>query len=363
MLLPLHTLIFIFLQEISRLQEENDKLKARLRSLESQVWLRLLKHTASSIPCSSLPDWFLQAMSALDEKSRAERALKDLQKVQGEDMVRPEFAHVSSNWWVTMKELTFYWVCFLFQLPAKDQEISSLEDTVAALKEDYERCLSASAASQKDLQENLVSSKHQLLRVQEQLLLAEKVRLVSLPPPIGCIQGAASLTLSYVCICRSWRRSSSRLQPTATWRRSWPRRTSRLKNWGNSCRGSFTSVSSSPVLRLLNREICLAFRYEPDEWAGTKDGKINRCPDVWTRRRARTDNDLHTRRCSRCLDSHTVAVTLLLLFYAKKMSRSCLKRPCPLVWLILVHKDLQSNRLGLIFSFLALFSSISVWRF
>lgn len=65
---------------------------------------------------------------------------------------------------------------------------------MAALKEDYERCLSASAASQKDLQENLVSSKHQLLRVQEQLLLAEKVRRVSPPPPIGCIPGAASLT-------------------------------------------------------------------------------------------------------------------------------------------------------------------------
>ncbi|XP_003968165.1 leucine zipper transcription factor-like protein 1 [Takifugu rubripes] len=108
-------------REISRLQEENDKLKARLRSLESQ------------------------AMSALDEKTRAERALKDLQKGQGEDT-----------------------------LSVKAQDISSLEDTVAALKEDYERCLSASAASQKDLQENLVSSKHQFLRVQEQLALAEK---------------------------------------------------------------------------------------------------------------------------------------------------------------------------------------------
>lgn len=81
-------------------------------------------------------------------------------------------------------------------------------------------------------------------------------------------------------------------------------------------------------------------------------------------RRARTDDDLHTRTCSRRLDSHAVAVTLLLLFYAKKkMSRSCLKRPCPLVSLILVRQDLQSNHLGLIFSFLALFSSISVWRF
>uniref|UniRef100_A0A1A8KZF1 Leucine zipper transcription factor-like protein 1 n=1 Tax=Nothobranchius pienaari TaxID=704102 RepID=A0A1A8KZF1_9TELE len=101
--------------EITRLQEENDKLKSRLRTLESQ------------------------AMSALEEKTKAARALKDLQKVQGEQ-----------------------------------KEINSLESTVAALKEDYERSLSASAASQKDLQENLISAKHELLRVQEQLALAEK---------------------------------------------------------------------------------------------------------------------------------------------------------------------------------------------
>ncbi|MEQ2264278.1 Leucine zipper transcription factor-like protein 1 [Xenotaenia resolanae] len=102
-------------KEIARLQEENDKLKSRLRTLESQ------------------------AMSALDEKTKAERALKDLKRTQGEQ-----------------------------------QEISSLEDTVAALKEDYERSLSAKAASQKDLQENLITAKHELLRVQEQLALAEK---------------------------------------------------------------------------------------------------------------------------------------------------------------------------------------------
>lgn len=102
-------------KEIARLQEENDKLKARLRTIESQ------------------------AMSAIDEKTKAERALKDLQKVQGEE-----------------------------------REISSLENTVAALREDYEKCLSANASSQRDLQENLISSKHELLRVQEQLALAEK---------------------------------------------------------------------------------------------------------------------------------------------------------------------------------------------
>lgn len=35
-------------------------------------------------------------MSALDEKTRAERALKDLQKVQVEDMVMPKFADICS---------------------------------------------------------------------------------------------------------------------------------------------------------------------------------------------------------------------------------------------------------------------------
>ncbi|XP_038156566.1 leucine zipper transcription factor-like protein 1 isoform X2 [Cyprinodon tularosa] len=102
-------------KEIARLQEENDKLKSRLRTLESQ------------------------AMSVLDEKTKAERALKDLQRTQGDQ-----------------------------------QEISSLENTVAALKEDYERSLSANAATKKDLQENLITAKHELLRVQEQLSLAEK---------------------------------------------------------------------------------------------------------------------------------------------------------------------------------------------
>ncbi|XP_017578805.1 leucine zipper transcription factor-like protein 1 isoform X2 [Pygocentrus nattereri] len=102
-------------KEISRLQEENDKLRARLRTLESQ------------------------AMSALDEKVKAERALKDLQKIQGDQ-----------------------------------QEISNLEDTVAAMQADFEKSLTANATSQKELQESLVLAKHDLLRVQEQLSLAEK---------------------------------------------------------------------------------------------------------------------------------------------------------------------------------------------
>ncbi|XP_051538288.1 leucine zipper transcription factor-like protein 1 isoform X1 [Myxocyprinus asiaticus] len=108
-------------KEISRLQEENDKLKSRLRTLESQ------------------------AMSALDDKSKAERALKDLQKNQGDH-----------------------------QSAMHAQEIANLEDTVAVLQADFEKTLSANVASQKDLQDNLVSAKHDLLRIQEQLSLAEK---------------------------------------------------------------------------------------------------------------------------------------------------------------------------------------------
>uniref|UniRef100_A0A3P9N2A3 Leucine zipper transcription factor-like protein 1 n=1 Tax=Poecilia reticulata TaxID=8081 RepID=A0A3P9N2A3_POERE len=107
--------------EIAKLQEDNDKLKSRLRTLESQ------------------------AMSALDEKAKLERTLKDVQRTQGEQ-----------------------------KLSAQTKEINNLEDTVAALTEDYERSLSANKATQKELKESLITAKHELLRVQEQLALAEK---------------------------------------------------------------------------------------------------------------------------------------------------------------------------------------------
>lgn len=55
------------------------------------------------------------------------------------------------------------------------QEIANLEGTVAAMQADFEKTLNANVASQKDLQDSLVSAKHDLLRVQEQLSLAEKV--------------------------------------------------------------------------------------------------------------------------------------------------------------------------------------------
>ncbi|TTN99759.1 Leucine zipper transcription factor-like protein 1 [Bagarius yarrelli] len=89
-------------KEISRLQEENGQLKARLRRLESQ------------------------AMIALDEKCEAEKALNDLQKIQGEQQ---NTMHV--------------------------QELSKLEDTVAAMQIDFVKTLSARSSSQKELQDEL----------------------------------------------------------------------------------------------------------------------------------------------------------------------------------------------------------------
>uniref|UniRef100_A0A8C7PSG6 Leucine zipper transcription factor-like protein 1 n=1 Tax=Oncorhynchus mykiss TaxID=8022 RepID=A0A8C7PSG6_ONCMY len=78
-------------KEISRLQEENDKLKGRLQTMETL-------EVACSIPI------VFQAMGALVFSSKAERALKNLQKVQGEQ-----------------------------KMATRSQEITSLEDTVAAL--------------------------------------------------------------------------------------------------------------------------------------------------------------------------------------------------------------------------------------
>lgn len=141
-----------------------------------------------------------------------------------------------------------------FKLAAQSQEISGLEDTVASLRDDYERSLSANSASQKGLQENLISAKHELLRVQEQLSLAEKVCvtvcvffvLTSRPTltsicKLTRVRGflkhvfqsrpsygngsvsvrSASVAVIFMCVCvcvacRSWTRSSSKLRPTAT---------------------------------------------------------------------------------------------------------------------------------------------------
>ncbi|XP_048190519.1 leucine zipper transcription factor-like protein 1 [Perognathus longimembris pacificus] len=108
-------------KEIWRLQEENERLKARLKTVE------------------------IQATNALEEKSELEKALRDLQLDQGN---KQDFT--------------------------KSQDLSDLEDTVAALKSEFQKTLSDKTENQKSLEENLATAKHDLLRVQEQLSMAEK---------------------------------------------------------------------------------------------------------------------------------------------------------------------------------------------
>ncbi|KAM8758618.1 leucine zipper transcription factor-like protein 1 isoform 1-T1 [Rhynchonycteris naso] len=108
-------------KEILRLQEENEKLKSRLKTLE------------------------MQATDVLDEKAQLERALQDLQLVQGN---------------------------------AKDfieaQDLSDLEDRVATLRSEFQKTLNDQTKNQKLLEETLATAKHDHLRIQEQLSVAEK---------------------------------------------------------------------------------------------------------------------------------------------------------------------------------------------
>ncbi|XP_021243806.1 leucine zipper transcription factor-like protein 1 isoform X2 [Numida meleagris] len=105
---------------VACLQEENEKLKTRLKTIETQ------------------------ATAALDEKSRLEKSLKDLQMIQGD------------------------------QKTGVNKDIGELENEVAALKCQFEKTLNDSTANQKFLEENLVTTKHDLLKVQDQLSTAEK---------------------------------------------------------------------------------------------------------------------------------------------------------------------------------------------
>ncbi|XP_058039354.1 leucine zipper transcription factor-like protein 1 [Ahaetulla prasina] len=107
-------------KEIARLHEENEKLKTRLKTIE------------------------IQATNALDEKSKLEKALQTIQIAQGDQKFNTT------------------------------QDVSELENTMANLKCQFERTLQDSTASQKSLEENLMSTKHDLLKVQDQLVLAEK---------------------------------------------------------------------------------------------------------------------------------------------------------------------------------------------
>uniref|UniRef100_K9IIZ1 Leucine zipper transcription factor-like protein 1 n=1 Tax=Desmodus rotundus TaxID=9430 RepID=K9IIZ1_DESRO len=108
-------------KEIVRLQEENEKLKSRLKTLE------------------------IQATAALEEKSELESALQGLRLEQGNQQ---DFI--------------------------KAQDLSDLENTVAALKSEFQKTLNDKTENQKSLEESLVTAKHDLLRVQEQLSMAEK---------------------------------------------------------------------------------------------------------------------------------------------------------------------------------------------
>nr|DBA23854.1 TPA: hypothetical protein GDO54_014728 [Pyxicephalus adspersus] len=106
--------------EITRLQEDNDKLKGRLRTLESQV------------------------TSTLDHKNSAEAALRDLRRLVQEQEAPP---------------------------PRNDPH---LEDALANLKVEFQKTVGEHNASQRQLEENLTGTKHQLLHVQEQLAMAER---------------------------------------------------------------------------------------------------------------------------------------------------------------------------------------------
>ena len=56
--------------------------------------------------------------------------------------------------------------------------MSDLENTVATLKSEFQKTLNDKTENQKSLEESLVTAKHDLLRVQEQLSMAEKVSVV-----------------------------------------------------------------------------------------------------------------------------------------------------------------------------------------
>ncbi|XP_054016890.1 leucine zipper transcription factor-like protein 1 isoform X1 [Dryobates pubescens] len=105
---------------VACLQEENEKLKARLRTIETQ------------------------ATAALDEKVKLEKSLKDLQVIQGD------------------------------QKTDANQDITELENKVATLKSQFEKTLNDATENQKFLEDDLVTTKHDLLKVQDQLSAAQK---------------------------------------------------------------------------------------------------------------------------------------------------------------------------------------------
>lgn len=93
-------------------------------------------------------------------------------------------------------------VSFLQDL-IKAQDLSDLESKVAALKSEFEKTLSDRVENQKSLEETLVTAKHDLLRVQGQLSLAEKVRAAC----SACLLGTGRGTGGQVPAGWRWRQN------------------------------------------------------------------------------------------------------------------------------------------------------------
>lgn len=105
--------------EISRLQEENDKLRGRLRTLEGRV------------------------TSALEDKNHALQELRRTAQQEKEEAPPP-------------------------------RDVSQLEDALSSLKVELQKTVGEHSATQRKMEEDLTGTKHQLLRVREQLALAER---------------------------------------------------------------------------------------------------------------------------------------------------------------------------------------------
>ena len=78
------------------------------------------------------------------------------------------------------------------------KEVEEMAEAFKAVKTQMASELELNAKTQKDMEKDLSSTKHQLLDVQHQLNLAEKVRLVSLPCP-SCTSYLIYFHLTFLC--------------------------------------------------------------------------------------------------------------------------------------------------------------------
>uniref|UniRef100_A0A2K5QX43 Leucine zipper transcription factor-like protein 1 n=1 Tax=Cebus imitator TaxID=2715852 RepID=A0A2K5QX43_CEBIM len=119
--------------------------KAEITSSNKKPIIDITKPKLAPLNEGGTAELLNKATNALDEKSKLEKALRDLQLDQG-----------------NQKDFI------------KTQDLSNLENTVAALKSEFQKTLNDKTENQKSLEENLATAKHDLLRVQEQLRMAEK---------------------------------------------------------------------------------------------------------------------------------------------------------------------------------------------